>query len=120
VPIHIEKCSANAQSSIYIQTYSHLCQLHFLFPDIHCSLTSNAANEFISESRYLAMQSSGKNPLEIHRLWETDVLSLLKETKEAMLEGDKGLMRGNHGHLLEHLSFPLGTFNKSMWAHSKH
>jgi hypothetical protein len=47
------------------------------------------------------------------------MLSLQKETKEAMLEADTGLIHEDHGDLLEHLSFPLRTCNKSMWAYSK-
>jgi hypothetical protein len=53
------------------------------------------------------MQSSGKNHLAMHRPWEKDVLGHLKESKEAMLEGDTSLLPGDHLDLLVHLSFLL-------------
>jgi hypothetical protein len=63
--------------------------------------------EFMPEKTVCTMQSSGKNHLEIHRPCEKDVLGQLKESKEAMLEGNTGLWPGDHLDVLLHLSFFL-------------
>jgi hypothetical protein len=59
-----------------------ISQFNFLFPDIDGSLASIQLIEFMPERRHVAMQSSGKSPLEMHRPWGMDVLGLLKKKEE--------------------------------------